>query len=301
MFIGSHAVLPDTPAPCPDRIERKSGECRHQRAPRRGKYPRRQQSDGMHHQRKRRIYHRQPAWRTAHAALLLHRLHPRKIHYGRTRDRHPRKAGRELQQPQPGGSDRNRYAPPHDGQPRSRLRNHGQRNRRRQRIHAGRSAGETDAQHIFLHQRHGHYHEPERHQRGLHTDTGKRQASGRRRPLHAHQRGQHQAHRDTERRSIRPVRKRCHRRRYQHHHGRCPEHRKRIQLHPLLRRRTPDGKRQCRCQCGQVLLLHFLPAPSGRKLAEQQHRRERLRNRTSYFRRFLLQHRKPAFRVQCHR
>ena len=108
-------------------------------------------------------------------------------------------------------------------------------------------------------------------------------------------------HRDTERRSIRPVRKRCHRRRYQHHHGRCPEHRKRIQLHPLLRRGTPDGKRQCRCQCGQVLLLHFLPAPSGRKLAEQQHRRERLRNRTSYFRRFLLQHRKPAFRVQCHR
>ena len=52
---------------------------------------------------------------------------------------------------------------------------------------------------------------------------------------YTHQRGQHQAHRDTERRGIRPVRKRCHRRCYQHHHGRCPEHRERIQLYSLLR------------------------------------------------------------------
>ena len=161
----------------------------------------------MRHQRKRRIYHRQSARRTTHAALLLHRLHPPKIHCGRTRRKHPCKAGGELQQPQPGGSDRNRYAPPHDRQPRSRIRNHSQRNRQRQRIYAGRSAGEADAQYLFLHQRHGHYHEPERHQRGLHT----------------------------ERRGIRPIRKRCHRRCYQHHHGRCPEHRERIQLYSLLR------------------------------------------------------------------
>ena len=178
LFIGSHTVLPDTPAPCPNRIERKGGERRHERASCRGKYPRRQQSDGMHHQRKRRIYHRQSARRTTHAALLLHRLHPQKIHRGRTRRKHPCKAGGELQQPQPGGSDRNRYAPPHDRQPRSRIRNHSQRNRQRQRIYAGRSAGEADAQYLFLHQRHGHYHEPERHQRGLHTDIGKRQTSG---------------------------------------------------------------------------------------------------------------------------
>lgn len=52
LFIGSHTVLPDTPAPCPNRIERKGGERRHERASCRGKYPRRQQSDGMHHQRK---------------------------------------------------------------------------------------------------------------------------------------------------------------------------------------------------------------------------------------------------------
>ena len=78
LFIGSHTVLPDTPAPCPNRIERKGGKRRHERASCRGKYPRRQQSDGMHHQRKRRIYHRQSARRTTHAALLLHRLHPPK-------------------------------------------------------------------------------------------------------------------------------------------------------------------------------------------------------------------------------
>lgn len=77
LFIGSHTVLSDTPAPCPNRIERKGGERRHERASCRGKYPRRQQSDGMHHQRKRRIYHRQSARRTTHAALLLHRLHPK--------------------------------------------------------------------------------------------------------------------------------------------------------------------------------------------------------------------------------
>ena len=59
---------------------------------------------------------------------------PQKIHRGRTRRKHPCKAGGELQQPQPGGSDRNRYAPPHDRQPRSRIRNHSQRNRQRQRI-----------------------------------------------------------------------------------------------------------------------------------------------------------------------
>lgn len=41
LFIGSHTVLPDTPAPCPNRIERKGGERRHERASCRGKYPRR--------------------------------------------------------------------------------------------------------------------------------------------------------------------------------------------------------------------------------------------------------------------
>ena len=64
-------------------------------------------------------------------------------------------------------------------QPRSRIRNHSQRNRQRQRIYAGRSAGEADAQYLFLHQRHGHYHEPERHQRGTYIlilENGRRLA-----------------------------------------------------------------------------------------------------------------------------
>ena len=120
-----------------------------------GKYPRRQQSDGMHHQRKRRIYHRQSARRTTHAALLYIGFTPKKY----TADGQEEnilvkleESYSNLSQVVVTGTGTHRRM---TDSPRSRIRNHGQRNRQRQRIYAGRSAGEADAQYLFLHQRHG--------------------------------------------------------------------------------------------------------------------------------------------------